>query len=322
MSMKLCRAFAPATVSNVGPGFDCFGFAVEGLGDVVEARATAAPGVHITAITGDGGALPRDPERNTAGVAAAQVLRLADAAAAGVTLTIAKGMPLTSGLGSSAASAVAAAVAVDGLLGSGLSKKQLLACAVKAEAAGCGAEHGDNVAPSLYGGFVLVRQGGHRVDPLPVPPGLHCALLRPHRSVETGAARALLGDRVPLAAAVRQWGNTAALVAALFRGDFELLASALEDAVAEPLRGPLQAGFAQVQAAARQAGALGCSLSGSGPTIFALTRGASQAQTVVQAMAKAFAEVSELPTDAWTSPVGAAGARILPAAAAPGKSKP
>lgn len=316
------RAFAPATVSNVGPGFDVFGFAIEGLGDVVEARAVPRPGVVVERIFGDGGVLPREASKNTAGIAAAAVLRAAGAEDQGVALALEKGMPLSSGLGSSAASGVAAAVAVDALLVAKLPREVLLRCAVEAEEAACGAAHGDNAAPSLYGGFVMVRpttgeptvgRPAMRVDPLPVPEGLCCALIRPHRKVDTGAARALLGETVPLKEAIIQWGNSAALVAGLFRGDWELLASALHDAVAEPLRGPHQPGFLEAQKAALEAGALGCSLSGSGPAIFALCRGEAVAEAAAQAMAEALKETAGVDCDQLVSPVGATGARVLQA---------
>lgn len=318
------RAFAPGSVSNVGPGFDVFGFAVDGVGDTVEARRRQQPGVVLTDITGDGGRLPREAERNTAGIAALQLLQAAreqgrlDAGAfekVGLELVLHKGMPLASGLGSSAASAVAAVVAVDALLGTGLPQETLLRCAVEGERVACGSAHADNAAPSLYGGFVLVRgagvgnTGGHRVTQLPVPEGLTCALLHPHVEVETRAAREALGDRVSLAAAVHQWGNAAALVAALFRGDLDLLAETLVDCVAEPVRSRFVPGFAAVRQAALDAGALGCGLSGSGPTIFALTD--RPAAPLAEAMRQALASETGIDGDVFATPVDAPGARIL-----------
>lgn len=318
MRPEMVRAFAPATVSNIGCGFDVFGFAVAGLGDVVEARRRSEPGVELVEVTGDGGALPRRAERNTAGVAALCLLERAGVdPVTGVELRLHKGMPLASGLGSSAASAVAAAVAVDALLELGLSRRDLLRAALEAERAGCGAAHGDNAAPSLYGGWVMVRGAGDelRVDELPVPEGLFCALVRPHVPVHTGAARALLGEQVSLAAAVRQWGNTAALVAGLFRGDDELLASAITDAVAEPLRSSQVPGFDAMRSAALEAGALGFGLSGSGPTVFALCRGRELAERAAAAMDEARAATG-VGGDRLVSVVGAPGARLL----APGET--
>lgn len=308
-SGRRARAFAPATVSNVGCGFDIFGFAVDGPGDRVTATRVERPGIALVDIEGDGGALPREAERNTAGVAASRVLAEAGARG-GLDLVLHKAMPLASGLGSSAASAVAAAVAADAALGAGLPTDVLLRCAVEGERAACGAAHADNVAPCLHGGFVLVRKG-LQVTPLPVPEGLFCALLRPHVAVDTGAARAGLPDTVPVPDAVEQWGNTAALVAALFRSDWELLAAAVTDRFAEPLRQGKVPAFREMRDAALEAGALACGLSGSGPTLFALCRGAEAARAVSQSMARALERVSSLPYDAFISPVGSPGARLI-----------
>ena len=313
----MIAAFAPATVSNVGCGFDVLGFALDTPGDVVVAEAATAPGVAIVAIEGDGGRLTRDAARNTAGAAASALLtRLG--AARGVRLTIHKGIPLASGVGSSGASAVAAAVAVNELLGRPAPLDVLFECAMEAEIAGCGSAHPDNVAPALYGGFVLARaralaNGGSDVIRLPVPEGLSCALLHPHIEVETGAARALLGDSVPLAAAVRQWGNVGGLVAGLFLNDLSLVGRTLEDHVAEPKRAHLVRGFAAVKEAALRAGALGCSLSGSGPSMFALCAAPDRAEFVAEAMRDAFARGSALTSDVWVSPVGRRGARLVAA---------
>lgn len=307
----MIAAFAPATVSNVAAGFDVLGFALDEPGDVVVARLTDAPGVAIAGISGDGGRLSRDPAKNTAG-AAARALLAALGTSQGIALEVHKGLPLASGVGSSGASAVAAAVAVNELLGRPASLARVCQAAMEGERAGCGAVHPDNVAPALYGGFVLARS----VDPpdivrLPVPAGLSCAVLHPHLEVQTGTARALLGDSVPLATAVRQWANLGALVSALHTGDLALLSRSLVDHVAEPKRAGLVPGFGQVKAAAVAAGALGCSLSGSGPSIFALAPSLDLARAVGQAMATAFAAASDVGADLWVSPVGTTGARIV-----------
>lgn len=306
-----CRAFAPATVSNVACGFDVLGFAVEGPGDWVVAEERGEPGVVIAELTGDGGRLPREAARNTAGVAALALLERSGLADRGVALRIEKRMPLASGLGSSGASAVAAAVAVDALFALGLPRAELLACALEAERVACGSAHADNAAPCLYGGFVLVRSNDPlEVVELPVPPGLCCALVRPHVEVETRRARQVLGDSVPLSATVRQCGNIGALVAALFRGDLPLLGRSLEDHVAEPKRAGLVPGFRAVQAAARSAGALGCSFSGSGPSIFALCASRDSAEKVADAMKAALDELA-IPADRLVSPVGTRGAHLV-----------
>jgi homoserine kinase len=304
------RVFAPASVSNVACGFDVLGFALDRPGDEITARRVDEPGVHLGAITGDGGRLPRDAAKNTATVAARALLEEV-APGVGVRVDVGKGMPLASGLGSSAASAVGAVVAVDLLLGTGLDRESLLRFALAGETVASGGRHADNLAPCLYGGFVLVRSLDPRPDvvALPVPRGLSCAVIRPEVEVETKAARRLLGERVALRDAVEQWGNVGALVAALFRNDLELLARSLHDAIAEPHRSPLVPGFSEVKGAALAAGALGCSLSGSGPAIFALCPSPAVADSVAGVMADVLAEATGLAADVYTSTLGAPGAR-------------
>jgi homoserine kinase len=307
---EIARAFAPATVANVGCGFDVLGFALERPGDVVEARRTKDKGVRIAAVEGDGGRLPREAGRNTAGVAASQILEEAGSPF-GVELSVFKQMPLASGLGSSAASAVAGAVAVNALLGGLLPKHTLLKAAARGERAAVGTAHADNVAPSLYGGFVLVREGGERIDPVPVPTELFCALLHPHLAIDTAEARAILPETVRLSQAVEQWGNVAALVAGLATSNWDLIGSAGNDVIVEPIRKARVPGFDAVKAAALDAGALVCSLSGSGPSIFAFCRGAKHAEKVARVMQAAFAHVARIGSDTLVSRVGARGARIL-----------
>lgn len=311
-SIDRVRAFAPATVSNLACGFDCLGFAVEGPGDEVIAERRLEPGVEIAEITGDAGRLPLETSRNTAGVAVRELLDVAGLTeTVGVRLRVYKRMPLSSGLGSSAASAVAAVAAAAELLELDVSREERLRCALEGERAACGAIHPDNATPCAYGGLVLIRS----IEPLdvvelPVPENLVCALVRPHVAVETRAARLALGTTVPLPAAVRQWANLGALVAGLYRGDLELVGRSLEDHVAEPLRAHLVPGFREAQAAARSAGALGCSLSGSGPTIFALVEGRERAETVADAMAAAIQEAGH-ESDRLVSPVGTRGVHLL-----------
>lgn len=307
----MIAAYAPGSVSNVACGFDVLGFALDEPGDIVIAAQKDGPGVAIAAIEGDGGRLPTDPARNTASAAVHALLSRLETTR-GVSLTIQKGLPLASGIGSSGASAVAAVVAVNELLGRPASMELLLACAMAGEQAGCGAMHPDNVAPSLYGGFVLARSANPPdIVRLPVPEGLACAVLHPQVEVQTGAARALLGDQVPLRDAVRQWGNLGALVASLFNGDQALLSRSLEDVIAEPKRASLVPGFYAVKAAALAAGALGCSLSGSGPSVFALASSMDVAKRAGEAMQRAFQAESAVGADLWVSPVGRQGARVI-----------
>jgi homoserine kinase len=307
----MIAVYAPGSVSNVGCGFDVLGFALDEPGDIVIAAPRDEPGVAIAAIHGDGGRLTTDPARNTASAAALALLRRLETIR-GVSLTIHKGLPLASGVGSSGASAVAAVVAVNELLGRPATTGLLLECAMEGEQAGCGAIHPDNVSPSLFGGFVLARSAEPPdIVRLPVPEGLACAVLHPHIEIETGAARRLLGDQVPLASATRQWANVGALVAALYTNDLALLSRSLIDHVAEPKRVSLVPGFHDVKSAAIRAGALGCSLSGSGPSVFALTRSLDAAWEAGAAMQTAFSGVTGGGCDLWVSPVSRQGARVV-----------
>jgi len=307
----MIAAYAPGSVSNVACGFDIMGFALEEPGDVVVAAPQDAPGVTIAAIHGDDGRLTTDPRKNTASAAVLALLQRLETTR-GVTLTIHKGLPLASGIGSSGASAVAAVVATNELLGRPAPMAMLLECAMAGEQAGCGAVHPDNVTPSLYGGFILARSAQPPdIVHLPVPAGLACAVLHPRMAVETGAARKLLGDQVALSDATRQWANVGGLVAALYTSDLALLSRSLVDSIAEPRRASLVPGFFEVKAAAIAAGALGASLSGSGPSIFALAASLEIARAVGEAMQKVFAENSSVGADLWVCPVGRQGARVV-----------
>ena len=315
--MDSVTAFAPATVSNVACGFDVLGFALEAPGDEVTA-CFASSGVRIDDITGDHGRLPRDAAKNTASVAAQALLtRLGERR--GVALTIRKGLPLSSGLGGSAASAVAAVVAVDALFEAHLPLDMLMACAFEGERVGAGSAHGDNIGPAVYGGLVLVRiPNPPDVIRLPVPAGLTAVVVHPDLEIETARARAMLGDTVPLGDAIRQWANVGAFVDALHRGDFAQLSRSLEDAIAEPRRAPLVPGLAAIKRAAAGAGALGCSLSGSGPSLFALCRDAASAQRVASAMTAAVADEIGGEAQTYVSPIASHGARVV----APGPQGP
>ncbi|HSR52328.1 MAG TPA: homoserine kinase [Acidobacteriota bacterium] len=304
------RAFAPATVSNLACAFDIVGFAVDEPGDEVEVGFAEGSGAVIGSISGDGGRLPRLATKNTATVAVNALLdHLGERR--GLVIDLHKQMPLGSGLGSSAASAAAALWAANGLLGSPLDARSLLPFALAAEEAACGTGHADNAAPSLLGGMVLIRS----YDPLdvidlPYPPELYVALVTPQLEIRTGDARRLLADSVPLSKAVTQWGNVAGLIAGLHSGDYKLIGRSLVDVVIEPQRAALLPGFYRVQKAALEAGALGCSLSGSGPTLFALCRGKSCAAHVAEAMRLAFADL-DTPSEARHSAINPSGARIL-----------
>jgi len=302
-------AFAPASTSNLAVGFDLLGHPVGPAGDRVTATRRERPGVVMGPVTGCAGPLPADPAANTAG-AAVQRLLAEHAPGLGVELSIDKGIPLGSGMGGSAASAVAAVVAANALLPRPLPTAALFPCALAGETVASGAAHGDNVAPSLFGGLVLVRS----VDPpdvvsLPAPPALCCVLVLPRLRLDTRDARAVLPPSVPLHDMIHQCANLAGVVAGCFTGDLALIGRSLRDVVVEPHRARLIPGFAAVQAAAMEAGALGCSISGGGPSVFAWCDGDTAAERVRAAMVEAFAAAG-VDSRGWSSPVDGPGARL------------
>ncbi|HOG28713.1 MAG TPA: homoserine kinase [Vicinamibacterales bacterium] len=311
MQRQRVRVFAPATVSNVGPGFDVLGFALHRPGDWVEAEASDRPGVELLEVTGDGGALPVDARRNAAGVAARRLWRQARGGRpAGLRMRLQKGTPLASGLGSSGASAAAGAMAANQLLECPLPLETLVACAMDGERAACGSAHADNVAPSLAGGIVLIRSYlPLELVQLPVPDGLFVAVVHPHCRVSTGEARARLAGRAfPLPDIVANAGNLAALVAALYRGDLELLGRAIEDRLVEPVRAAMIPAYDAVRRAARDEGALACAVSGSGPSMFAVADAHDAAAAAASAMRRAFRAGASLASDAWVGPISRRGA--------------
>lgn len=265
------KVFAPASVANVAVGYDILGFALEKPGDEIIASFKDSSGLEITKITGAGGKLPYDLDRNTAGFAAKKLLEYLGEAERGIALEIHKKMPFGSGLGSSAASAAAGVMAVNELLGRPLEKSQLLPFAVLGEQIADGAYHADNVAPSLLGGIVLIRSNANLdVHRLHVPKGLYVAVIYPEVEVLTREARSILSESVGLDQLIRQSGNLAGFIVGLYNSDFDLIRRSLEDVVIEPQRARLIPHFYAVKEAALDAGALGCSISGAGPSIFAL----------------------------------------------------
>ncbi len=303
------RAFAPGSVGNVGPGLDILGLAVGGAGDEVLVERVDATGVLVR---GAGHRdLPTRADRNTAALAAAEVLRRAGTPVRGLAVSVRKGLPLAGGQGGSAASAVAAAVAANRLLGDPLDQLALLQACLAAEETVAG-RHADNVAPSLLGGMVLVRSlTPLDVVSLPVPPELRVVLAHPGQRLRTRDARAVLPREVSLETALAQAAQVAAMVAALAAGDYGLLGRALHDNIAEPARAPLLPGFLEAKAAALGAGALGASISGAGPTAFALTRGDGAARAVAAAMEAAYRAAGATP-EVRVAQVDRQGAREVP----------
>jgi homoserine kinase len=311
--MKHIRVFAPATIANLGPGFDVLGLALNEPGDLVECELSDDPGVDIVEITGDKGLLSRDPERNVAGRAAREVLRRADTKVKGVRLWLHKQMPLASGLGSSGASSAAGAFAVNELLGRPLTRREVVLSAMEGERAASGAPHADNVAPSVLGGIVLIRSyDPFEIVQLPVPDDLFVVVVHPQCEVSTADARRLVQTRAySLDAIVANLGNVASLIAALHSGDLALLGRSVEDRIVEPLRASLIPGFAAVKGAALSSGGLGCSIAGSGPSIFAFARGGDSARSTGEAMRRAFHSAAGLDSELYVGGVNRQGARIL-----------
>lgn len=303
----MIRVFAPATVANIGPGFDCLGVAVTGLGDIIEAEAIST-GVDLTIQNGND--LPSDPAKNTAGIAAAETLkRLGNPG--GVRMKLIKGLPNGSGLGSSAASAAASASAVNELYGRRLSPAVMVACALEAEAAVSGGRFADNVAPAVLGGAILVRS----LDPLDlVPlgtlPNIKIVLVTPRITVLTAHARMALPSHVALPDLVTHTADACGLVAAFLTGDAHLLFRSLRDDLIEPARARFIPGYAAVRTAAFEAGAEAFSISGSGPTVFAVTRHETAGQRIAEAMTAAFAAAG-IEAEARIAAMDPLGARLI-----------
>ncbi|GAB3564214.1 homoserine kinase [Spirosoma luteolum] len=310
--MKSIRVFAPATVANVACGFDIFGFAVASPGDEVTLTLTDTPGVRITDITGDEGRLPREAHRNTAGIAIQTFLKHIGRTDLGVDVVLHKQMPLGSGLGSSAASAVAGVYAINELLDRPLATIDLLPFAMEGERLACGSAHADNVAPSLLGGFVVIRSYAPldvvRID---TPASLVCTIVHPDIEVNTKDARFILKNEVSLKNTITQMGNVAGLIAGLMTPDYNLISRSLVDVIIEPVRSILIPEFNEAKKAAIDTGALGCSISGSGPSMFALSRDVETAERVGAAMQQAFLAVGIL-SEAYVSEINQQGPRVLP----------
>jgi homoserine kinase len=284
MGNTRAEVFAPASMGNFGIAFDLVGVAFEQPGDTVCVEMRDEPGAVIVAIEGDDGRLPYDPQKNSAAVAANSVLKRIGAPQ-GVSITLRKNLPLASGLGSSAASAVAGAMAVNALFDEPLSRAELLPACLDGEAAVSG-YHPDNVGPSLLGGITLITGATlSQIRQLPIPEKLHFALVTPDAAVSTAEARALLPKTIPLSQMVAQTGGVARLIDALYRSDLEAMAAAMEsDGVIEPARAHLMPYLAEVRTTAKSAGALGLVISGAGPTLCAICDSEATAHKVTTAM--------------------------------------
>jgi homoserine kinase len=307
---KSIKVFAPATVANVTCGFDVLGFAVNSPGDEVIIRRRAKPGIVITKITGDEGKLTKNPGENTVSVS---ILKMLDKLESdyGFEIELHKKMPLGSGLGSSSASTVAGVFAANELLGKPFKQQELLPFAMEGERVACGSAHADNVAPALLGGFVIVRSYTPLdVVKIPTPDKLFASIIHPHIEVRTKDARSVLRKDLSLHDAIKQWGNVAGLVSGLILSDYSLIGRSMHDVVAEPYRSALIPGYYEVKQSALDAGALGAGISGSGPSVFALSDNEKTAKKVAEAMSKAFTEIG-IGNDVFVSKVNEKGPVIL-----------
>lgn len=301
------EAFAPASVGNVGVGFDILGHTVAGIGDCARVRRIATPGVVISAIHGLSLDLPLDAARNTAG-AALMAMREGLKLDFGFELVLEKGLPLGSGMGGSAASCVAALVAANALLDAPLDREALYPFALAGEAIASGGLHGDNVGPMLLGGLVLASH--NRLVRIPVPPEWHCVLVHPDAVLETRRAREALQGDYNLREFVAQSANLALVLAGCFQSDAALVRAGLEDVLVEPRRAPLIAGFAEVKRAALEAGAMGASISGAGPSVFAWFENRAGAKGAAEAMQAAFQHAG-FQSQAYVSPVAGPAAELV-----------
>lgn len=309
------KAFAPATVANVSCAFDILGFAVENPGDEIIIRnlgksKTNSTNITISKITGDGGVIPKDPKLNTATVGIIDLARHLNLNL-DLEIEIHKKMPLSSGLGSSAASGAAAIFAFNKLMDLNLSKKELLNFALESEKIACGIAHADNIAPSLLGGFVLTRS----YDPLDIIKletniKLFAIALHPELEIRTEDARSILRKEIQLKTAIKQWGNIAGLITGLLTENYNLISRSLKDYIIEPERSQLIPGFTNVKQTALDNNALGCGISGSGPSIFALAKNEDEAKRIGDAMKKTFLE-RNIESTCYISKVNQEGAKII-----------
>ena len=308
---KSIKVFAPATVSNVGCGFDTIGFAIDEPGDIVKLTLRTNGKIRIKNITGDNGVLPYEIKKNTATVAILEMLKSYNDKSIGVDVEIRKKMPIGSGLGSSAASSVAAVYGMNILLDNYFSEKELLDFAIKGESIASGAIHADNVAPSLLGGFILIRDYNPlEIIKLPVPKNLYCTVVYSKINIETKKARKLIKKEIPLSSARKHFGNIGSLVSALYENNIELLSRTIEDEISEPARAKLIPNFYEIKKAAIESGAYGCSISGSGPSIFAFSKSLKAAVDIGKSMQRVIHK-NEIKSNLYISKINKVGPRVI-----------
>jgi homoserine kinase len=306
--MNELKIFSPASIANISCGFDVLGLALDTIGDEMTLRKVPQKGVRITKITGQ--KLPLDVEKNVAGVAALALLAATESEF-GFEIEIDKRIKPGSGIGSSAASSAGAVWAINELLGNPFNTTDLVRFAMEGERLATGVAHADNVAPALLGGFALVRSYEPLdILPIPTPKELFVTVIHPQIEVKTSDAREILKTKVPLKEAIKQWGNVGGLISGLYTEDYELIGRSLQDFIIEPIRSILIPAYDAVKQQSMNAGALGCGISGSGPSIFALSKGESTALKVADAMKTVYEEVG-IDYEIHVSKVNKQGMKIL-----------
>lgn len=306
--MNEIKIFSPATVANVSCGFDVLGFCLDNIGDEMVIRKTSQKGIKITKIVGS--ELPMEPSKNVAGVSALAMLEKLQPDC-GFEIEIYKNIKPGSGIGSSAASAAGSVFGMNELLGKPLNKTELTALAMKGEALASQCEHADNIAPCIFGGFTLVKSVNPlQVLELPTPSELYVTILHPQVEVKTSLARAILPKEVPLANAIEQWANVGSLVHGLHTSNYDLISTALKDVIVEPYRKQLIPHFDEVKSITLKTGALGIGISGSGPSIFALSKGEFLADRVAEQLFSVYQKFG-IDFNIYISPINKQGIKIL-----------
>lgn len=306
--MDQIKLFSPATIANVSCGFDVLGLCLDSVGDEMIITKSSQPGIRITEITGAD--LPLEAEKNVAGVAALALLEHLQPDC-GFEIRIVKNIKAGSGIGSSAASAAGAVFGINQLLGQPLSNNELVHFAMQGEKLASGSAHADNVAPALLGGFTLVRS----YEPLdiiaiPSPDELYVTVIHPQIELKTKDARSVLKENIPLKKATIQCGNLGGLISGLYTGDYDLIGRSLHDELVEPIRSILIPQFDELKKAAKEAGALGGGISGSGPSVFALSKGRETAIKAAEAMS-AVMQQTGIPFEVHVSGINKTGIKIL-----------
>ncbi|MGS2727005.1 homoserine kinase [Psychroserpens sp. BH13MA-6] len=306
--MERIKLFSPATVANVSCGFDVLGFCLDSIGDEMVIKKTKEKGLKITKIVGFD--LPFEIEKNVAGVSALALLEDAKPDC-GFEIEIYKRIKPGSGIGSSSASAVGSVFGINELLGRPYNKLELTYFAMKGEALASQCEHADNIAPALFGGFTLVKSVAPlNVLQLPTPENLFTVIIHPQIEIKTSEARAILPDAIPLKNAITQWSNVGSFVHALHTSDYDLLSQSLHDVVVEPYRSRLIPHYQNVKETALNHGALGCGISGSGPSIFSLCHGEKVAQNVASAIKNIYSQTN-IAFEIYVSRINTKGVNIL-----------